>query len=73
MPMNKYQNAFEKLREDFVEICKSVFGENLVAIINKGSSVKGGFIPGLSDVDLHVYLKDEALEFRHLLILTLYT
>ncbi len=69
--MNKYQNAFEKLREDFVEICKSVFGENLVAIINKGSSVKGGFIPGLSDVDLHVYLKDEAFIHNDCLYLEL--
>jgi len=57
--MDKYQGAIEKLRKDFVEICKSIFDENLVAIINKGSSVKGGFIPGLSDIDMHVYLKDE--------------
>jgi len=62
--LDQYKEAIENLRKDFVEACKSVFGENLVSIITKGSTVKGGFIPGLSDVDMHVYLKEEAFELR---------
>lgn len=57
--LDQYKEIIAEIRKEFVEICKSVFGENLVAIINKGSSVKGGFISGLSDIDLHVYLNDE--------------
>jgi predicted nucleotidyltransferase len=67
----QYKEAIENLRKDFVEACKSVFGESLVSIITKGSTVKGGFIPGLSDVDMHVYLKEEAFEYRDFLKLEL--
>ena len=67
----EYKSAVEALRKEFVEACKSVFGDNLVAIINKGSTVKGGFIPGLSDVDLHVYLKDAAFAYNDFLKLEL--
>jgi len=62
--LEHYKEAIEGLRVDFVEACKFVFGENLVSIITKGSTVKGGFIPGISDVDMHVYLKEEAFENR---------
>jgi len=66
-----YEQTIAELRAEFVEICKSVFGDSLIAIITKGSTVKGGFIPGLSDVDLHVYLKDAAFEFSDFLKLEL--
>ena len=69
--LEKHRNAVEGLREEFVEACKSVFGESLVAVINKGSTVKGGFIPGLSDVDLHVYLKNDAFIYSDFLKLEL--
>ena len=48
--LEQHKIAVEGLKKEFVEACKSVFGESLVAIINKGSTVKGGFIPvcGLS-------------------------
>jgi len=62
--LDKYKTAIDGIRKEFVDICKAVFGDNLVAIINKGSSVKGGFIPGLSDIDFHVYLKDDAFISR---------
>ena len=62
-----YTDTITALREEFVEICKSVFGESLVSIIAKGSAVKGGFIPGLSDVDLHVYLKPHAFIYSDFL------
>jgi len=69
--LKQHKSAVEGLKKEFVEACKSVFGENLVAIINKGSTVKGGFIPGLSDVDLHVYLKNDAFAYSDFLRLEL--
>ena len=65
--LKEYEDAIVGLRREFVEACKSVFAESLVAIITKGSTVKGGFIPGLSDVDLHVYLKSEAFIYSDFL------
>jgi predicted nucleotidyltransferase len=69
--LKEYESAVAGLRREFVEVCKSVFEESLVAIICKGSTVKGGFIPGLSDVDLHVYLKDNAFVYSDFLKLEL--
>ncbi len=69
--LKKYECAITGLRTGVVNACKSVFGEDLVAIINKGSTVKGGFIPGLSDMDLHVYLKDNAFVYNDFLKLEL--
>ncbi|MEK7397555.1 MAG: nucleotidyltransferase domain-containing protein [Candidatus Poribacteria bacterium] len=69
--LDKYRDTLAGLRKEFVEVCKAIFGDNLVAIVNKGSSVKGGFIPGLSDVDLHVYLKEEAFTYSDLIKLEL--
>ena len=65
--LNGHENIIVELRKAFVEVCKSVFGGGLVSIITKGSSVKGGFIPGLSDVDLHVYLKDDVFIYSDFL------
>ena len=69
--LKEYEDAIAGLREEFVHICESVFEENLVAIINKGSTVKGGFIPGLSDMDLHVYLRDDVFVYNDFLKLEL--
>lgn len=69
--LKEYEDAIAGLGRDFVEACRSVFGESLVAIIIKGSAVKGGFIPGLSDVDLHIYLKDDAFAYSDFLKLEL--
>lgn len=69
--LESYKEKIAELQSEFVEVCRSVFEKNLVAIIAKGSTVKGGFIPGLSDIDLHVYLKDEAFEFSDFLKLEL--
>ncbi|MCH8290948.1 hypothetical protein IH992_07605 [Candidatus Poribacteria bacterium] len=65
--LDGHENVIIELRKAFVEVCKSVFGESLVSIITKGSSVKGGFIPGLSDVDLHVYLEDDVFIYSDFL------
>ncbi|MCZ6679563.1 MAG: hypothetical protein O7E52_20215 [Candidatus Poribacteria bacterium] len=69
--LEAYRHTIAELREAFVEVCKTVFGESLVSILTKGSTVKGGFIPGLSDVDLHVYLKDDAFIYSDFLKLEL--
>jgi predicted nucleotidyltransferase len=69
--LGEYESAIGALRQEFVEVCKSVFGSYLVAVIAKGSTVKGGFIPGLSDIDLHVYLKNEAFIYSDFLKLDL--
>ncbi len=69
--IREYESAVMGLRREFVEACESVFGESLVAIIAKGSTVKGGFIPWLSDLDLHVYLKDDAFAYSDFLKLEL--
>lgn len=63
MMLGEYEKAVEEFRSEFIDACKSIFGDKLTAIIAKGSTVKGGFIPGLSDIDLHVYLEDEAFAF----------
>lgn len=34
----------------------------LVGLLIHGSALKGGFIPGCSDIDLQLYLNEEALE-----------
>ena len=69
--LKEYEAAIAGLRKEFVDACKSIFGGSLVAIITKGSTVRGGFIPGLSDVDLHVYLKDDAFVYSDFLKLEL--
>jgi predicted nucleotidyltransferase len=69
--LKEYESAIKGLRKEFVEACKSVFRESLVAIIAKGSTVKGGFIPWLSDLDLHVYLEDDAFAYSDFLKLEL--
>lgn len=35
-----------------------------IGLLAHGSSVKGGFIPGCSDVDLHLFLEDEAFSWH---------
>jgi hypothetical protein len=48
------------LLDNFIQICLDLFGpERIEAIIQHGSSFKGGAIPGYSDIDLHVYLTPE--------------
>jgi predicted nucleotidyltransferase len=46
----------EPLLQQYVEACTDVFGDRLIAIVLHGSSVKGGFIAGYSDIDFMVFL-----------------
>lgn len=62
-----YRKVVQELQTEFVDACLAIFGAQLVAIIAKGSTVRGGFIPGLSDLDLHVYLTEEAFVFSDFL------
>lgn len=63
-------DALGRLLQQFEAVCHEVFGEERVeAAIQLGSSVKGGAIPGYSDIDLHVYLTsdcfDENVQLRY--------
>ncbi|MPZ47817.1 MAG: hypothetical protein GEU75_00605 [Dehalococcoidia bacterium] len=46
----------------FVATCREVFGDRLEAIIQHGSSVKGGEIPGYSDIDFQIYLTSDCFD-----------
>jgi predicted nucleotidyltransferase len=59
----------EEMVDEFVSICLEVFGPQRVeAIIQHGSSVKGGAIPGYSDIDLQVYLTPDCFDQEHRLL-----
>lgn len=45
-----------------VRSLREVLGEHLIAVLLKGSLVKGDFIPGYSDVDIHVLVDYEVME-----------
>ena len=42
-----------------------------IGLMVHGSALKGGFIPGLSDIDFHLYLKEAAFDKNGLLPLEL--
>src|SRR5437899_50124 len=51
------QSRLNQLLHEFVGACLDVFGDQRVeCVMLHGSSVKGGAIPGFSDVDLMVFL-----------------
>lgn len=55
--------ALELLLDAFVRACLDVFGEQRVeGIVLHGSAVKGGFIPGYSDLDLMVFLTPDCFD-----------
>lgn len=52
----------EPLLRQYVDACVDVFGDHLIAIVLHGSSVKGGFIAGYSDVDFMVFLAAQCFD-----------
>ena len=53
----------EGLLDAFVEACLDAFGpEQVECIVLHGSALKGGAIPGYSDVDFQVYLSPECFD-----------
>ena len=44
------------IQEDFVEMVRSTFGDDLVSIVVYGSYLKETFTPGVSDVNILVVL-----------------
>ncbi len=51
----------EPLLDGFVGACRDIFGEDKIeGIILHGSAVKGGIIPGYSDIDFMVFLSPDA-------------
>ncbi len=59
-------------RELMLEVSRSYIEHTsqwFIGLMAHGSVVKGGFIPGCSDVDLHLYLEDDAFRTpNHLLL-----
>ncbi len=55
----------ERLTAGFVLACRDIFGdEHVEGIILHGSAVKGGVIPGYSDIDFMVFLAPDAFDER---------
>ena len=55
----------EQLLELFVSACREVFGdEKIECIVFHGSALKGGSIPGFSDIDFMVFLTPESFDDR---------
>ncbi len=53
--------ALEPLLDGFVGACRDIFGDDKIeGIILHGSAVKGGIIPGYSDIDFMVFLNPAA-------------
>ena len=44
-----------------VRACRDAFGEHLQCVIVKGSAVKGDFLPGYSDLDVHAFVHPDVL------------
>lgn len=51
----------DELSDRLLMIAREVIGENLEAMIVKGSAVKGDFIPYFSDFDVHLFLSDSVM------------
>ena len=52
-------------REIMVEVSRSYIEHTspwFIGLLAHGSVVKGGVIPGCSDIDLHLYLEDDAFQ-----------
>jgi hypothetical protein len=54
-------DLLEELCSRLVAASSAVFGDDLRGVILKGSAAHGGFVPGYSDVDVHLFLRDERL------------
>jgi hypothetical protein len=53
----------EPLLDGFVKACRDIFGaDKIEGIILHGSAVKGGIIPGYSDIDFMVFLTPNAFD-----------
>jgi hypothetical protein len=52
---------FHKPLQSIVEASKTIFGQDLVAVVVKGSTIRGDFISYYSDLDVHLFLHDGSL------------
>ncbi len=59
--MDNLSLEVRKMVEALVAACRTVFGDHLKCVVVKGSLVKGDFIPGYSDLDLHAFVDPEML------------
>jgi hypothetical protein len=51
----------DEMSERMLGIARDVFGETLVAMIAKGSAIKGDFIPDFSDFDVHIFAAESVM------------
>ncbi|MFJ7978741.1 nucleotidyltransferase domain-containing protein [Lysinibacillus xylanilyticus] len=66
------QEEAKKIVEKVAFIYQYHTREDFIGLIVHGSVVKGGIIPGSSDIDFHIYLKETAFEKQGILPLELY-
>ncbi|MFI2128699.1 hypothetical protein ACH434_01455 [Lysinibacillus fusiformis] len=66
------QEEAKKIVEKVAYIYQYHTREDFIGLIVHGSVVKGGIIPGSSDIDFHLYLKETAFEKQGILPLELY-
>lgn len=62
MSLNQLSSEHQAIIQTLVEEMERIFGERLKAVLLKGSILRDDqFIPGYSDLDLHLYVSDELL------------
>lgn len=52
----------DRLTALMIDRIRAVFAEGVQGIMVKGSAIKGDFVPGYSDFDLHVFLRSDRVE-----------
>ncbi|KFN04279.1 hypothetical protein [Bacillus clarus] len=67
-----YEVDGQKIIGQVADIYQYHTGGDFIGLIVHGSVVKGGVIPGSSDIDFHLYLKETAFEKQGVLPLELY-
>jgi predicted nucleotidyltransferase len=60
--MSRIPQKPEETFGDFVHDYKQLYGPDLISVILYGSSVRGEYIPGTSDINFMIILTDEALD-----------
>jgi len=60
--MSKVPQKPEETFGEFVHDYKQLYGSDLISVILYGSSVRGEYIPGTSDINFMVTLTDDALD-----------
>ncbi|WP_342719188.1 hypothetical protein AAG068_10275 [Bacillus paramycoides] len=70
--LEEMQEEAKRIIGQVADIYQYHTGGDFIGLIVHGSVVKGGVIPGSSDIDFHLYLKETAFEKQGVLPLELY-